>query len=154
MPEDKLSKIKVKDIMHLIVKEPTTISQDASLDQLLHKILENTTSRHVYVINENDKLIGSVRLNNTIKYLFPSISLLENTEAFEIGSFLGYSNAQKVSDIMNNLCSYALNDALITDIIRIMIREKINELPVVDKDFKVIGEINVLEIIQFYLENE
>ncbi|MDP8267254.1 MAG: CBS domain-containing protein, partial [Candidatus Tenebribacter davisii] len=87
-------------------------------------------------------------------YLFPSISLLENTEAFEIGSFLGYSNAQKVSDIMNNLCSYALNDALITDIIRIMIREKINELPVVDKDFKVIGEINVLEIIQFYLENE
>jgi len=132
MSEDKLSKIKVKDIMHLIVKEPATIFQDASLDQILHKILENTTSRHVYVINKDDKLIGSVRLNNTIKYLFPSISLLENTEAFEIGSFLGYSNAQKVEDIMNTVCSYAFDDTMISDIIRIMIREKTNELPVVN----------------------
>ena len=154
MPEEKLSKIKVKDIMHLIVKKSTTISKDSSLDQLLSKILEDTTSRHVYVVNEGNKLIGSVRLNNTIKYLFPAISLQENTDVFEIGSYMEYSNAQKVEDIMNTVCSYAFDDSMISDVIRIMIREKTNELPVVDKEFRVIGEINVLEIIMYYLKQK
>ncbi len=154
MPEEKLSKIKVKDIMHLIVKKSATISKDSSLDQLLSKILEDTTSRHVYVVNEGNKLIGSVRLNNTIKYLFPAISLQENTDVFEIGSYMEYSNAQKVEDIMNTVCSYAFDDSMISDVIRIMIREKTNELPVVDKEFKVIGEINVLEIIMYYLKQK
>jgi len=154
MPEEKLSKVKVKDVMHLIVKKPATISKDSSLDQLLSKILEDTTSRHVYVVNEGNKLIGSVRLNNTIKYLFPAISLQENTDVFEIGSYMEYSNAQKVEDIMNTVCSYAFDDSMISDVIRIMIREKTNELPVVDKEFKVIGEINVLEIIMYYLKQK
>jgi len=154
MPEEKLSKVKVKDIMHLIVKKSTTISKDSSLDQLLSKILEDTTSRHVYVVNEGNKLIGSVRLNNTIKYLFPAISLQENTDVFEIGSYMEYSNAQKVEDIMNTVCSYAFDDSMISDVIRIMIREKTNELPVVDKEFRVIGEINVLEIIMYYLKQK
>ncbi len=154
MPEEKLSKVKVKDIMHLIVKKSTTISKDSSLDQLLSKILEDTTSRHVYVVNEGNKLIGSVRLNNTIKYLFPAISLQENTDVFEIGSYMEYSNAQKVEDIMNTVCSYAFDDSMISDVIRIMIREKTNELPVVNKEFKVIGEINVLEIVKYYLETK
>ena len=154
MPEEKLSKVKVKDIMHLIVKKSATISKDSSLDQLLSKILEDTTSRHVFVVNEGNKLIGSVKLNNTIKYLFPAISLQENTDVFEIGSYMEYSNAQKVEDIMNTVCSYTFDDTMISDVIRIMIREKTNELPVVDKEFRVIGEINVLEIIMYYLKQK
>ena len=154
MPEEKLSKIKVKDIMHLIVKKSATISKDSSLDQLLSKILEDTTSRHVYVVNEGNKLIGSVRLNNILKFLFPAISLQENTDVFEIGSYMEYSNAQKVEDVMNTVCSYTFDDTMISDVIRIMIREKTNELPVVDKEFRVIGEINVLEIIMYYLKQK
>jgi len=41
MPERKLSKVYVKDISDLIVKDPSTISPEASLDDLLAKVIEN-----------------------------------------------------------------------------------------------------------------
>ena len=153
MPEEKLAKIKVKDIRDIIVQNPATIDQDSSLEELLSKILEDSSSRHVYVINEKNKLIGSVRLNNTIMYLFPTAALMEDSEFFSVSDFMEYSSAKKVKDIMNRVCSYAFEDMYITEMIRIMIKEKVNELPVINKNFEIIGEVNVLEIISFYLKN-
>ncbi len=154
MPEEELSKIKVRDIKHLIVQDPTVISQDCSIDDLLVKILEDPRSRHVYVVNKENSLVGSIRLNNIIRYLFTTTTLLENSVSFEINSFMAYSSAKKVKDIMNTVPSYVYEDMFLSEMIRIMTKEKVNELPIIDNNKKIIGEVNVIEIIDYYLKNK
>jgi len=153
MPEEKLAKIKVKDIDHLVAQNPKIINQDCSLDELLSKILEDSHSRHVYVINEKNKIVGSIRLNNAIRYLFPTVALIEESEFFDINDYMNYSSAKKVKDIMNRVFSLVFEDMYLTEMIRIMIKEKVNELPVINKNYEIIGEVNVLEIISFYQKN-
>jgi len=34
-----------------------------------------------------------------------------------------------------------------------MIREKVNELPVINQNHQIIGEVNFLEVIDYYLKN-
>lgn len=42
----------------------------------------------------------------------------------------------------------------ITDMIFIMLEHRVNELPVVDEDKKIIGEVNRMEFIKFLSDNE
>ncbi|HHE37056.1 MAG TPA: CBS domain-containing protein [Candidatus Cloacimonetes bacterium] len=153
MPEDRLAKVKVRDIDQLIIENPSVIDENSSLIDLLREIIKDTRSRHVYVVNKKNKLIGSVRLNNTIQYMFPATSLLQERENLQISSFMLYSSAKTVKDIMTTNPSYVFEDTLLLEMIRIMIREKVNELPVVDKQHQVIGEVNFLEVIDYYLKN-
>ena len=152
MPKDKLAKIKVQNIKDLIVKKPAIVTAKTPINEVLKKIIEDTRSRHAYIVNDENILIGSIRVNNIIQYLFPTTILLDSSEAPHIGSFMEYSSATTAGDIMNTNPSYVFEDTLLAEMAQIMMREKINELPVVDKNKKIIGEVNILEIIAYYLK--
>ena len=150
MPEKSLSSVMVKDVQHLIVENPSILTTEASISDLLDKIVEDTRSRHVYVVDAENQLVGSVRLNNTLEYLFPTITLIDNLERPHISSFLDYSSAKKVADIMNPNPFFVYKETMLSETIKIMVREQVNELPVIDSKKKIIGEVNVLEIITYY----
>jgi CBS domain-containing protein len=152
MPEDKLASVKVKDVKQLIVANPSILMENSSLNELLKEIIKDSRSRHVYIINKKNKLIGSVRLNNTIQYMFPSIALLQGSDTLQVGTYMMFSSAKTVKDIMTTNPSYVFEDTALSEMIKILIREKVNELPVVDKELHVIGEVNFLEVIQYYLK--
>jgi len=64
-----------------------------------------------------------------------------------------YSSSKVVKDIMKTNPNYVYEDSLLSEMIAIMVREKVNELPVIDKDRKIIGEVNFLKVIAYYLKN-
>jgi len=153
MPEDSLANVKVRDIKQLIIQNPSVLDENSSLEDLLKEIIKDTRSRHVYIINKQNKLVGSVRLNNTIQYMFPATSLLQESETLQIGSYMMYSSAKTIKDIMTTNPNYVFKDTSLSEMIKIMIREKVNELPVINKDHQIIGEVNFLEVIEYYLKN-
>ncbi|MCD6441518.1 MAG: CBS domain-containing protein [Candidatus Marinimicrobia bacterium] len=153
MSEEKLLKTPVGSIKDLIAKETVIVSPDTKIKDILAKIIKDTRSRHAYIVDKNNVLIGSIRVNNVIQYLFPTTVLLDSADSFYIGSFMEYSAAKLAKDIMNTSPIYVFEDTPLAEMITIMTREKINELPVVDKNQKIIGEVNVLEIIAKYLMN-
>lgn len=155
MPERKLSKVYVKDISDLIVKDPSTISPEASLDDLLAKVIENPVTRHVYVIDDNKVLIGSVRLNNIIEYLFPftTIAAQKYRTLVSLDPFVRIE-PKVIRDIMNGAPAFVFENTPLSEMVSIMMREKINELPVVNRKRQIIGEVNTLEIIDYYLKNK
>lgn len=153
MNEEFLSNAKVKDISKLIDVNPALVTPDTSIRKTLEKIIVDTRSRHAYIVDENNVLIGSIRMNNVIHYLFPTVSLMQEKETFNISSFLEYTSAQKAGEIMNQRPVYVYEDSLISDMVSIMTRERINEMPVVDEQKHVIGEINILNVIVYYLKH-
>ncbi len=151
MHEEKLSEAKVKDIMNVIVKNPTLASPNETITEVLKKILADTRSRHAYIVNEKGILIGSLRVNNIIAYLFPSVFFIEEYASIPVSSFVEYTNAKMAKDIMNNDPQYVYENTSLKEMVKTMLSEKVNELPVVDKNKKVIGEVNVMELIAFHL---
>jgi len=153
MSEEKLLKTPVGNIKDLIVKETAIVNSNTKINDVLVKIIKDTRSRHAYIVNKNNVLIGSIRINNVIQYLFPTTVLFDTADAFRFGSFIEYSNAKLAKDIMNTNPIYVFEDTPLAEMITIMTREKINELPVVDQNLKILGEVNVLEIIAKHLMN-
>lgn len=152
--EEKLAKAKVADINELIVNNPAIVKEDTPIHEMLESIIKDTRSRHAYVVDKHNKLIGSIRINNVIQYLFPSTILKEQQNSPKVGSFMDYLNARVAGDIMSMRPNYVFKDTPLDKMVDIMIEDKSNELPVVNKDMEVIGEVNVLEVIAYALKNQ
>ena len=150
MIEEKLSKIKVKDIKNLVIENATILTLEATLDELLEKIVEDPRSRHVYVVDNNEKLVGSVRLNQVVQYLFPTITLLQTSDTNNLSDFLLFSDASCIKDIMTEPPNFVYEDTTISEMIEIMTKEKINELPILNSNQNIVGEVNILEVITYY----
>ena len=144
-----LIEMKVGEIMHLAVNNPTIIKADADMKELLFSINKDLRTRHVYVVNEEDKLIGSVRMNAVVKYLFPYCAAITSGISLSTRSTLNLF-PDKVSDFMNKDPFFIKENDLLETCAKVMIEEKINELPVVDDNMKLIGQVNVYEMIEGY----
>ncbi len=152
--EEKLAKAQVSDINELIVNNPAIVKEDTPIHEMLKSIIKDTRSRHAYVVNKNNKLVGSIRINNVIQYLFPATILKEQQNSPKVGSFMDYLNAKVASDIMSMCPNYVFKDTPLDKMVDIMIDDKSNELPIVNKNMEVIGEVNILEVIAFALKSK
>ena len=151
LEEPFLDKMRVRDIRHLIIEKPTLVREDAALDTLFPKILQDPRTRHIYVVNDNRILVGSIRLNGLVEYLFP---LMLTKSSFNLASrLLKNFNARVAGDIMNRHPSFVMEQTPIPDMVAIMHRDLANELPVVDDQKRVIGEVNAFELILAYIQN-
>ena len=152
MAERLLANASVGEIRDLIVTEAATVGPDAEIVDALRKMLDDLRTRHVYVVDERGVLIGSLRLNAVTAYLFPYTSASDVDTIPPTGRMLAAISARKVGDIMNVSPRYVRDGHLVPEVVRIMCEEGINELPVVDGERRVVGEVSFLEIVAAYLK--
>jgi CBS domain-containing protein len=143
---------KIGNIRNLIVKDPTVISEGAEMIDVLRKMNEDLRTRHIYVVDGDKRLVGSVRMNSIVQYLFPYSSVL--TIGVQLQSDLGSNLFSKhVEDIMRRDPFYVKEGDTLGDCAKIFISEKMNELPVVKDDMTIVGQINIHEIIEDYISS-
>jgi CBS domain-containing protein len=148
--EEILGALRVRNVRELIVSKPTTIGPDESIIALLTAINDDKRTRHVYVVDEQNRLLGSVRMLSVVEYLFPFSAALERGGGL-IGCSVDWTD-KMVRDLLN-YHPFMVNEVdQLVDAARIMMREKITELPVIDTDGRVIGQINMYEIIEAFLQ--
>lgn len=145
-----LNALTVENIWDLVVEHPTTIGPDASLPELLETIVEDTRTRHVYVIDEKRHLLGVVRMTTVTGILFPLQALGPVTSEPHLFRHVNLGG-KTVRDIMNDAPRSVHPDTHLHDMARILLQEKITELPVVDEHNKLVGQVNTYEIVKAYL---
>ncbi len=145
-------KLQVHNICDLIVSKPAIATVDCSLEKLFRLILENPITRHIYIVNENKILIGSIRLVNIAEYLFPELIFVEEILTSPI-RLLESMNIETTYELMNNDPVHAYMDTSILDMIKIMKNSNIAELPIVNEKKEVIGEVDMLEVIKYCVDN-
>lgn len=151
--EKTFAAMKIGDIMSLIVETPSTITRNAPVKELLETVIEDTKTRHVYVTDDSNKLIGVVRMTKVVEYLFPFTSMLLHATDMTLGNMQSIK-AQTVEEVMDDTPLFVGIDSPISDAARILMTEKINELPVVNSAMELIGQINVYEFITAYLNKQ
>ncbi len=68
-----------------------------------------------------------------------------------VGQFANFE-AEIVKDIMDDRPRFVKESTSLSDMASMLMEEKINELPVVDDDRRVIGQVNIYEVITAYLD--
>ncbi len=146
-----LGDMHVADVRHLLVVEPAVIGPDQTEEELLARMVEDPRRRHVYVVDEKGVLVGVVRMNIVVERLFPFSSVIERGAQL-LFSGLANFEGETVAEIMDDNPHFVYESTTLSEMARILMQEKINELPVLDDEHRVIGQVNIYEVIKAYLK--
>jgi CBS domain-containing protein len=142
--EKKFSETLVGDVFDLIVKRPTTVTVDDTVNDVIGGMLGNPVSRKVYVVDKKGKLLGMVNTDTVLRLIGYRTGVRE-LGALSFYRFLRDMFKEKVGTLMSSTRSVTKDDDL-KMALDIMIRDHVNDLPVVDADGRIIGELVSLEL--------
>lgn len=148
-----MADLTAKEIMN---KEVITIKKNASIKELSELLVENKISG-VPVLDENDNLAGIVSEGDIIiqnsdlhfpRYfkLLDAIIYLESLNKFKRS--LEKHLATKVEDIMTVKVKTVDEETPVNEIADIMLDNRVNRLPVMDKNNKLVGIITRSDIVK------
>ena len=141
--------IKIKDMRMLVTPHPTFVEEDASTDEIAKVMIANPRLKSVYVVNDKLKLIGKITLKTLIKHEFMNLipSGLAHFGALE---FVGKKTSK---DFMVSPVYVKDEDTLKTAFVK-MYENDLDELPVVDEKHRLIGNIDLLELLTILIEKK
>ena len=148
-----MADLKAKDIMTTNV---ITVKSDITVGELSNILLKNKISG-VPVVNKEDKLIGIVTeadiIKDNVKIQFPFYfdPLMVSAYIVDFEKYnenvKDYLNT-KVEDIMNQRVKTASPQTSINEIANIMANSKVNRVPIIDDDRKVVGIVTRADVIK------
>lgn len=141
--------VKIKDMRMLVTPHPVFVKKDAPADEIAKTLIANPRLKSVYVVDDKLKLIGKITLRRLIKHEFMDI-VPHNFSYFDNLDFVGKKTAENlmVSPIYVND-----NDTLKTAFAK-MYEYDLDELPVVDENLRLIGNIDMLELLTMLIEKK
>jgi len=143
-PGKSFSDTKVGDVAGLVVKVPMKVQKSAKIRDAIELMLKNPVSRKVYVIDVEGNLVGAVTTEKILKLIGYRVGVQEN-RSMEFYRFLRDTLKENVEEAVV-LVKAVKKDTKLTEALRIMIEYHVNDLPVVDDDYKLIGELSSLEL--------
>jgi CBS domain-containing protein len=154
MPELKASEIMTKEVI--------TIKKDASIGELSELLVKNKISG-VPVVDDGGRIIGVVTEADIIvkdtdlhfpRYfkLLDAIIYLESLNKFKAN--LQKHIATRVEDIMTVKVRTIKPDTPVNEIADLMLDLKVNRLPVIDEDNKVVGIVTRSDIVKSMISRD
>jgi len=142
-----MKNIKVKEARTLITLRPSIISEEAPLQEVVRAIIDDPKHRALYVVDKNSKLIGTVDLRRLTRHIFPHFF-----EEDLIGrGIIDFVSSETAKDLIPHPPACVTDDDDLETAFRRMMENKLEEIPVVDKDMKVVGDLNLLELFKVWI---
>jgi predicted transcriptional regulator len=148
----KLYDFKAKDIMKTTSSNMPFVEKNADLSHIFSVLNKND---HVWVVEnkENMHVIGVITESDTILLFSPSYTPLQSFDKPSLQS-LQYGLSSNAEDIMSKKPVTALKEEKIIDVIWKMKQHKIKQIPVIDENDKLLGEIALHQFIDRYKKDQ
>jgi len=138
------AELRVSDVQDLFVAEPAKVQKSAKISEVIERMLACPVCSTVYVIDVEGNLVGAVTQTKILELIGFRVGVREN-------SSVGFMHLLR-DTLKENAEQIVIKtktvkrDTKLSDALRIMIENRITELPIVDDDHKLIGELNSLEL--------
>ncbi|RLF46236.1 MAG: CBS domain-containing protein [Thermoplasmata archaeon] len=143
-----MKKVRVSNIRNLITRDASVVREDDSLLKVAEEIVRDPRTRSVYVVDKSGKLMGIIPVIELIQYLYYE----HIPQEYIFYHFpLALSGEPVAKDIMLSPV-YVHDTDSVTDALKKMFKNNLEEIPVVDGDMKIIGDLNILELISAWIE--
>lgn len=145
---------RVEDLLGLIKNiRPITVYGDATIDEVVDKMLAFQRDRAVYVIDGEGILTGIISLGDISRHLL-SEGIYHGESHMPGRSILSTFQAEKAADIMTRAVITTLPEEELNSMIKKMIDLRLKVIPVVDSSGKLLASINLLDIFELKAEEK
>lgn len=138
---------KVKSVTCLITKDASTVKKDADATTIAKETVKDPKTRSVYVVDIDNKLPGIIPVMNFTQYLFYE---------FVPDEFFCYKAAKPIEEVTAEDTMlppvYVKEEDTLDTAFQKMFSENLKELSVVDDEMHVIGDLNILELVNARIE--
>jgi len=140
--------IRVSDVLKDIggLMKPAVVSKDATLRDAVDAIIEDSKTRKVYVVDAEGKVVGTITLETLMRQGGYRLGV-RTPGMTSFLRMLAEIAKDKVTEVMAKPVK-VYDDELLTNVTRLMVEHHLNDLPVVDRDGKIVGELNGLDILR------
>ncbi len=145
-----MERISVERVMSLVTRDASIVKEDSTLMEIAEKILEDPKTRTVYVVNSKGKLVGIIPVMELIQYLYAKY-IPEEYRLYRIPMRVSVGSVAK--DIMLPPV-WVKKEESITSALRKMFKHGVQELPVVNEEMEIIGDLNILELIDAWIKRQ
>ncbi len=139
--------MKIKEILEIIgSRELPLVKEDDTIREVLEKMLNYPHTRLMYVVDDEQKCRGIISLGALIRHLFSS-SFEPSVHARFVIPMI---TAETAEHIMNTGLIYATAEEEVEKVIKRMIKAAIKEIPVLDEENTIIGDVTMLDLLKHY----
>ena len=139
--------MKVKDILNSIQgRALPAIREDKTVRDVLKKIIAHPHTRLIYVVDKENKCVGTISLGELMRNVFPHFY----EPAIHPRSLIRMVTSETAGDIMNKHVIYATGEESVESVVEKMIKAKIKEIAVVDGEKKIIADLTILDLLEHY----
>jgi CBS domain-containing protein len=134
----------VSEAYRLIVKDPIRVNKDMQLHEVVERILAEPRTRSAYVVDDEGRLIGMIALKQMLQAIGHSISQIMDSKINKEKESNGMHFSVKASMMIPPTVE---EGELLLSALQKMIESELEDLPVIDENNILIGELNGFEIL-------
>ena len=142
-----INELLVGDVIDILVGKPAVVKKDALLKDAIEVITNNETSWKVYVVDESNKLIGVITIETLLRQVGYLVGVRE-TGMISFFKFLSGVFKENVVDFMEKPVRINKGHKIL-EALQTMVEYHLNDLPIIDDDERLIGELHSLEILKY-----
>ncbi|GAB4564892.1 MAG: hypothetical protein Kow0047_14990 [Anaerolineae bacterium] len=148
---------RVGDVFPQFGLQPALVRESDTLDDAARMMVKQARAHCACVVNDEGRLVGLLPLETVTDDIFvhivPEEFLSHITDLEEVERFAQRSAARRVKDAMIPPV-WVKPDDTVQEAFRRMHEAKVHGIPVVDDQYRVIGYINLLELLDVWLTAE
>ena len=142
--EKRFEDVLVADVYDKLVLKPSQVMKGATIGEVIDQMLANPLSRKVYVTDVDGRYAGTVSTETVLRLMGYRLGVRE-TGGISFYRFLRDTLKENVDSVM--VKGRTVNrDVKLAEAMKIMIEDHLNDLPVIDAEGRLVGELVSLEL--------
>lgn len=145
-----MAALRVRDAMKIITSPSIIVREEASIYETVRLMIDTPHARLASVVDEQGRLVGIVTLKSLVDHIFAHRHF-ENRKT--LGSMFNIVHTENSLDLATPQVIYVTPDESLEEAVQKMQAVGLEEIPVVDEEGIVIGDINLLDLLSIWIES-
>jgi len=146
--------IRVGEVFRIHGTATDTVTEDAPLEKVIERFAREPGLRGIFVVNSRQQFSGVVTRSDLIRWTHYSLFGGKGRQDISISEFYRVVDAVRVKDLMNpgmQALAVKETDSLQKALDKMLDHEE-DLLPVVDNDYRVLGDLRISEVLLYAIE--
>jgi CBS domain-containing protein len=125
------------------------IDQKANIEEIVTAMTHFEHSRLLYVVDNNERLTGTISWGLLARHVFSSSHDPQIHPRF----IMSMITAETAKDIMQKNPVFTTENELVETLLKKIIQRKVQEIPVLDKEKRVIANLTIVDLLRFLFKS-
>jgi CBS-domain-containing membrane protein len=124
-------------------RQVPTIRNDTPIEELPQAIEWHRHSRQLYVVDEENHLLGNITLSRLVMYVFAS----SHGSSMNRRHVMGLITCTCAGDLMTEGTLSARMDDEVEELLERMVDGNLDEVPIADEDGRVVADLTMIDLL-------